>query len=270
MPEIAHIINPVNASKSSDLFIAQPITFQTMLTAKDKASAAGIQVRQFAACHPDEDWITPPDFIQTPPLERTVMDILVQRNLRTISPDLRLPLIGDILDRLHTASDAGYFIYTNVDIALQPDFYIAVQRLIRQGYDAFIINRRTISKRFEHLDQIPDMYKETGTKHPGQDCFVFRRSALPRYMFYSVCIGSSGIGKAFAMNMMAHAGNFKLFTDLHLTFHIGEDRAWKKPEMIDYRNIREVHKIMKYYQKMGVEFSHPIIEHFMKRFQLQA
>ena len=37
MRKIAHIINPVVVSKSSDLYKAQPITFETMKLAKNYA-----------------------------------------------------------------------------------------------------------------------------------------------------------------------------------------------------------------------------------------
>ncbi len=59
----------------------------------------------------------------------------------------KLPLIKDILGRLYDASDAEYFIYTNVNIGLMPNFYVAVNAIIESGYDAFVINRRTISLR---------------------------------------------------------------------------------------------------------------------------
>ena len=32
--KLAHIVNPVVVSQSSDLFVAQPITFQTMIEAR--------------------------------------------------------------------------------------------------------------------------------------------------------------------------------------------------------------------------------------------
>ena len=37
MISIAHIVNPVKVNKSSDLFIAQPIVFETMRTAAEFA-----------------------------------------------------------------------------------------------------------------------------------------------------------------------------------------------------------------------------------------
>jgi hypothetical protein len=67
----------------------------------------------------------------------------------------KLPLFKDIIDRLYEASNADYFIYTNVDIGLQKKFYLVISAFINDGYDAFNMTRRTIDRRFQTIEDIP-------------------------------------------------------------------------------------------------------------------
>ena len=235
MMKLAHIVNPVHADATSDLGIAQPITFETMRRARDYASGeveVVLYATQFAEDHP----AVPSDFTTTPDLDRSVLDVGVFRRSH------KLPLLKDILDRLYGATDADYLIYTNADIGLQPHFYVTVERLLEAGYDAFVINRRTIDARFDRVEQIPLMYASLGTSHPGWDCFVFRRSAFQKYDLGRVCIGAPRCGLALLANLQVHANRFAEFRKLHLTFHRGDDRAWSDSSAADSAafNTREV------------------------------
>ncbi|NEP07064.1 MAG: hypothetical protein F6K25_24530 [Okeania sp. SIO2G4] len=256
--KLAHIINPVAVQESSDLFIAQPITFQTMKSAQEIARGYGVDVTLYSAQFPEDHSIVPEGFFKTPDLERSVLDIANFKTKR------KLPLIQDILNRLDNATDAEYLIYTNVDIALMPNFYVFVCKIIDQGYDAFIINRRTISKAYTKVEDIPLMYAELGENHPGHDCFVFKKSAYSKYKLYKECIGAPPIGKALAINLISNAENFKEFKDLHLTFHLGADMAWARDLLKDYTlyNLREFDKIVTYYTEIGKPAEHPLIASF--------
>ena len=150
----------------------------------------------------------------------------------------KLPLLVDILDRLYEATNAEYLIYTNVDIGLMPQFYIAVSEFIESGADAFTSNRRTISDRFTSIREIQQMYLEVskGAQHPGHDCFVFRRDVYPQYELGYTCVGMNWIGRTL-INSMAHcAKRFKKFRDPQLTFHIGDRRTWHNNKWADYRD----------------------------------
>lgn len=243
MLKVAHIVNPVIVKESSDLFVAQPITFASMKTAQDYAQSQGIEVKLYSAQFSEDHAIVPPFFIRTPDLDRSTLDI------KNFKIKRKLPLIGDILDRLHELSEADYFIYTNVDIAVLPNLYVTIAELINQGYDAFIINRRTISNKYKTIEEIPLMYSELGNKHPGLDCFVFPRKSYENYQFNQVFIGSMPIGYTIAINMLCNANNFNIFKNLHLTFHIGRDGFWKKDNLEDYEifNIEETDKMINYY-----------------------
>lgn len=226
---ISHIVNPVNVSQTSDLYIAQPVTFESMKRAKEFSKGI-VKVSQYAVCYPEDDSIVPTFFRKTKNLERSILDEGMFKKYR------KLPVLKDILDRLYVCSSADFFIYTNVDIALQPYFYAAVKKIIDQGHDAFVINRRTLPAEFENVAQIPLMYSTMGKSHIGHDCFVFRRNAYPEYILGKVGVGIPFVGRVLIWNLLANAKKFKEFKDLHLTFHIGEDKKWQDPKFKDYND----------------------------------
>ncbi len=225
---LAHIVEPVIVDSTSDLVVAQPITFETMHKAKEFANGK-VNVELLAIQFHDEVQIPlPASFIRTRNLTRSIIDIHTFRKLK------KLALIKDILDALYETTSADYMIYTNVDIALMPSFYSALDRIIRMGYDAFVINRRTISDSFSSIEQIPQMYAEIGQSHKGYDCFVFKRELYPKFKLGDICIGTAWIGRALLANMVAYSERFKEFRDLHLTFHIGDPCTWRNEEFSDY------------------------------------
>ncbi len=219
---IAHIINPVKVPSGRDLFSAQPVTFETMRIAK--AAASNLDIHQYAAFFPEDEGIIPAFLTKTPPLDRSILETC------RFPKKKKLPYIKDILDRLYYLSSADYFIYTNVDIALTPEFYLHTAELIQQGYDGFAINRRTISKRYSRVEDIPKMLEsiKKGRMHPGYDCFVFKRETYPRFHLGQGCVGANWIGRILLCNIMAFSSCFHIFKDKYWTFHIGDDRTWMK------------------------------------------
>lgn len=215
-----------------------------------------VDIQLFSSQYPEDrravpSWLTP-----TPDLEKSVLDVASFDHPR------KLPLIGDVLERLYaSAPDADYLIYTNVDIALMPMFYTAVAGLIDEGYDAFIVNRRTIPARPpSRIADIPVMCARLGAPHPGYDCFVFKRSVYPDYRLGKICIGAPGMGTAMALNLLSQAGRFTVFEDLHLTFHLGADRVWKSAAFRDYaeHNRGEMVRITEHFEAtMG-----PVVEKY--------
>ena len=133
---LAHIINPVKVRTSSDLYVAQPLTFSSLVNAKFYSNE--IDIEQYAVCFPEDYDFVPNELILLPFLKRSVLD------LGNFKLSLKLPILSDILFSLNSCSNAEYFIYTNVDIAILPFFYSTVNWIIDQGFDAFVINRRTI------------------------------------------------------------------------------------------------------------------------------
>lgn len=225
----AHIINPVKVESNSDLFIAQPITFESMLKAKQFAEKFDdIEVELLYTCY-KEDLEIIPDYLKfTNFLERSVLDV------SSFSISKKLPLLKDILDNLYNFSNnADYIIYTNVDIALLPNFYVTLKNLLKyNNYDSLIINRRDIQK---NLTDLSIMYSQVGKQHPGYDCFIFKKKLYHNFFLDNACIGINWIGTILMWNLACFSHSFEILKDIHLTFHLGEDKAWKHSKFDDYR-----------------------------------
>ncbi|MCD8528786.1 MAG: hypothetical protein LRY27_02145 [Chitinophagales bacterium] len=213
---MAHIINPVKVKESSDLFYAQPITFASMLKAKNEAENV-VNIDLYTTQYEEDKSIIPSGFIILSNLERSVLD--VNENLQS----RKLPLIKDILKKLKENSQVDYFIYTNADIALMPYFYKYVTEKINEGHDALVINRRRLLSHYKNAEELPLMYADLGASHPGFDCFVFKRELLDKFVLADICVGISFIGVALAHNIFTWAKNPLFVADKHLTFHIGTD-----------------------------------------------
>ena len=229
MFSFAHIVNPVLVDESSDLYAAQPVTFESMRLAQEYAKGS-VNVELFSAQFPEDVTLVPAWLTCTRDLDRSVLEA------GNIHGQRKLPLLQDILNRLYETSKADYFIYSNVDIAPMPYFYLSVAQLVKSGYDSIVINRRTIPKSLSDPSQVALMWAEVGEKHPGHDCFVFSRDLMPRFNLGQVCLGASWVGRVLLWNLCVHTKNFQELTDLHLTFHLGNDKVWKDQRHVDYEN----------------------------------
>lgn len=225
---IRHIINPVSIGPSSDLYIAQPITFASLLAARDLAREQSIDVDLCFTCYPEDLTAAPEGFRNAGLLERSILDVATMHRPR------KLPLIQDIVHKALQEPAVDLLVYTNVDIAVQPEFYVELQRIVTKGYDAFTINRRTLPKHYDSPEQLPLMYQDPGEKHPGHDCFIFKPDAAQSYDLGTGCIGANWIGRILLVNLMAKARRFRIFDNKRLTFHIGDDRSWKASAFNDY------------------------------------
>jgi hypothetical protein len=261
--KFAHVVNPAKVAPSSDLHIAQPITFESMRVAQQLAATFSIPVELCAVNFPEDDEIIPPFFECRKHLERSVLD------LGTFSVPRKLPLIKDILDRATAATNADYIIYSNVDIAVIPHFYLSLDSIISEGWDAFMITRRTLSKDYKTASQLWRMYADVGAGHPGNDCFVFRRKAYANYYLGDACIGARGFAKVLGINLIVHAQRFQHFKDLHLTFHIGDDRSWDAQSSADYsaHNLNVFRSLLhRYSQDLSKLAGNPLIDRWMANF----
>jgi len=228
---LSHMINPVKVGPESDLYLAQPITFTTLIQAR-AAAPPEISIDLLATGFPEDLEGLPEEIQATPPLERSI------RDLPGFNESHRpLPLLADILERQMAASAADILIYSNVDIAVLPEFYRVVHQYLREGLDAFVINRRTIPENFTSPRQIREMIAQTrtaSTPHPGYDCFVFRRQAAERFVLGNACIGANWSGRILLANLIRFSRKFKEFKDLRITFHIGDRRDWNLREHNPY------------------------------------
>lgn len=256
---IAHIINPVKIPSTSDLYIAQPITFESMLRAKKTAEGL-VNVELYTAQFEEDLEIIPIGFNKTTNLNRSILDIGIFNIPR------KLPLLKDILEKLYEECDAEYLIYTNVDIAIVPSFYITIKKLIDSGYDCFTITRRDLPNSYKSVEQLPLMYKEVGKTHPGHDCFIFKRTLFEKFIHCDACLGMQHVGKYLLFNFFANGQKMHIFRDLHLTFHIGSDRIWRDKRYDDYKmhNFKEINSMLKHLISVNQSIlSNPLIHKFL-------
>ena len=223
----AHILNAVRVGPQSDLYQAQPITFEAMRQARDASS--DIQISFYGACFPEDRDYLPDYFIPTRDLDRSILDC------GTFVQPRKLPLLTDIFQRLSECPPSDYVIFTNSDITPLPFFYRTINAWIEQGVDAMVINRRTIPEGdYTPLD-LPLIYAQTGQPHLGWDCFVFPWAMLEKMTLGLGCLGAPRIGLILISNLIHLARNFREWTDCHLTAHIGDAGAWKASPRVDYR-----------------------------------
>jgi len=234
MLKIAHIVNPlVVRDPTSDLAYAQPVTLLTMSRAREQAnSTSGLEISQYAAFFAEDLEAVPKDFEPTAVLERSILDVVPNHR----SPR-KLPFLSDILDRLYeNAPQADYLIYSNIDIGVWPDFYQQIAGLICQGYDAFVIARRTLSAEFTAIEDLEHIYAQDGIPHFGYSCFVFARHHYPAYVLGETCIGLQPVGVTLGVNMIQAASRYEYFGRDKLTFHLGDDRVWSQ-SLLDAQHV---------------------------------
>lgn len=214
--KIAHIINPIKVSENNDLYKAQPITFESMRVAKNFSSFKD-NITLCSTQFGEDLTIIPNYFNVLSNIERSVLD--ANANLK----GRKLPLIKDILEKLKEIPEADYYIYTNVDIALMPQFYDLVYSYIGWGHDAIVINRRRLNKQYATVSELPVMYSDLGRSHPGFDCFVFHKDLLDKLVLGDICVGIPFIEATMVHNLFSFAKKPLFISDAHLTFHVGMD-----------------------------------------------
>ncbi len=217
--KIAHIINPFKVSETNNLFRVQQLTIDSIKHALDFCRN-DVSVEVYSAQYEEDVEFIPSWMIKTDHLTRSVLDF------GTFTTQRKLPLLIDIIERLVNASDADYLVYTNVDITLTPNFYSTLHQFCQKQMLAFAINRRTISDQYCSKN-LYELYAEIGKMHPGHDCFVFNRKFFDNFDFGNICIGARYVGRIFLWNLICQYPQFHEFRNLHLTFHLGDDKTWE-------------------------------------------
>jgi len=223
--DIRHIVNPYEAAPRSEEARIQKLTLHTMSIARATAS---LPVTVSAVTFADETVDVPQGFALTRSLKRSSQD------LASFARPRRLPLLFDVLEEGARGASADFIVFTNMDIALLPHFYPAIQRLLEAGFDGLLVNRRTIYKYGLDPGLLPLMYADMGEPHDGFDCFVFPARLLAQFEKTPVFIGIPEVARALLFNMVALCDRILILRDAHLTFHLGDDKAWAAPDLADY------------------------------------
>ncbi len=227
--KFAHIINPFNPGTSATEAKIQAITIECMRRAAKEYDPEQVT---FVSAQFEEDLkFVPEGFIATENLPRSINEV------SKIIGKKKLPILADIIQRLKNF-EADYYIYSNTDISPYPNFYTAIAQLINQsGADALIVNRRRLPTSF--IDKnIEEMVRENGLPHPGYDCFVFKKTILPKLDLKNVAVGIPGIGFMFAHNLFLKADLCKVLYNEKLTFHIGMEiiKEWSSKEEVNFQH----------------------------------
>ena len=225
---VVHFYRDVAVPENTDV---QHLTFETILEAS-RVTALKHRVTPIAVTFPEDIAMIPRGFVIAAPIERVITD------LATFAHHRPLPLLFDIINR--GAEVPGlpgdgeeFFILTNSDIHLQPNFYLAVGELIAKGYDVITINRRTIyADPGAPLSEL--MLAEHGGDHPGFDCFVFPTCMLSSFVQSRAACGGGHPMRSLLFNLVAHANRFLMIGYAHLTFHIGDSTYFMDSKFDDY------------------------------------
>lgn len=254
-----HIINPFPCPDDSEHGIASKITYESLRVAVDSAQQNGLHVEVRAVVLPgDEIAIKAPASLGGH-LSRTIQDI------HPLLPKRLYPLIADILRIGADASNSDYLIFTNMDIAVQPDFYLQLHEIIEKRFEAgtpFTVYRRNIPSHYSNLEQLPEMYQESGEIAYGYDCFVFPRSIAADLDLGNCCIGAAHFDYLLFIALDAISGfKVKRINDLPLTFHLGNDIAWSSQINYIEHNLKESLAAI---QRMRKRFDVPVNSHFAR------
>jgi len=225
---IAHLMNTYGTPPGSDSERIHQATYSSMRTARDFCADTHA-IRFLSAQFPEDHDSTPDMFRMSDDLQRSVLD------LQSFNVPRKLPLLFDILEQgIKCAGDAEYLISTNTDINLMPYFYSSIGRMIDYGFDVIVVNRREIPGFSTDPALMPLMYPDFGASHEGYDCFVFPVKLYNRFVTNQACVGAGLVMRGLLYNLLAHARKMLLLRACHLTFHLGQDRAWQAPQLKDY------------------------------------
>jgi hypothetical protein len=228
---LSHIVNLIelrNDIKPSYLDVAQGITLKSMAFAKTLVSG-GNNVDLVAVTHEKENIEIPIGFIGAKPISRYAYEFSPM--LLNYEPKRRFVRISDILNNGFNASKSEYYIYSNIDIGLQPDFYNRIFDLLERGYDGLAINREDVPKEIDgHVvgdGDLEKIWRLPGKRHMGVDCVVFSTKLISKMKFGNVFVGAPPVGAVLLSQVRKNAKRFKWIKNERLTFHLGEDLAWQ-------------------------------------------
>lgn len=222
-----HLCQPYQNAQAEAELLTQKVTYAAMRRASQVAKASGIDVVFLGAVFPADELYAAQYFDRTFHLKRA------SRDLKSFGTERSLPLLFDILTSAANC-DADYVIFTNVDICPVPHFYCTVDELLARGCDALVINRRTLEGWPADPDLVDLMAADPGSPHRGYDCFVFRRAALTRFVANDAIVGAGGVMQSLIYNLVATSQRLLFLGDVHLTYHLGDNKIWTAPHLRDY------------------------------------
>lgn len=222
VPRLRHVVPTVGPSAPAPLREAHAEVLDSIERAV-AVSAGRVDVEVVLARFPDEPGPDRPTFLDAPVLASSSLDVVGPTAPR------RLPLLRQVLDAFRAPGSYDALILTNADIGLQPEFYDIVVDILADGHDAFCINRRSVTARHGGMGSALAR-AQVGAPHPGHDCFVLVPELLEGLDVGDVLLGTRYVASTLLEALRDRALRFRVFGDLHATFHVGDDRPWQRPE----------------------------------------
>lgn len=136
----------------------------------------------------------------------------------------RLPFLADVVSAFGDDSAYDFGILTNADIALHPLFYSTVSRLIERDPHSKSITRRSVYPGVP-IDSVDDLSSAPSTSHPGHDCIIFPSRIASRISLGHILLGAQFSDIPLIWSLRLADERFRIHGDLHLTFHLGDDRG---------------------------------------------
>ena len=223
-----HIVNPFPGRPGSEHAVASRVTWATLAAAFDRAQHAAIAVSVKAVVLPGDESAVLPPASSIAYLERTVADVAV------LHPVRKLPLIGDLLQVGSRGITASHLIFTNMDIGVQPNFYVRAAELVAElGMDVpFMLPRVNIPAELGNAP-LEQLYAADGPLGHGFDCFVIPRHLIGGLDLGRACIGAGHFDLLVVMQLDRLSGyRSRHLLDERLTFHLGNELGWAA--QIDY------------------------------------
>lgn len=264
-PQIYHVINPYVVKEDSEDFVVHQKTIESLLLAREYAQDY-VDVTFVLKVDKDElDFFkgkySQPFFVFHC-IEKSSADLginfNVPRTLPVLSEIIKLPEEG-----INTHS---HMVFTNMDICIQPFFYCEIVKIIKSGFDCFVINRRTIPKDLLYKP-LEEAFVSDGDKHIGHDCFVVPTRILSKFNIQDHLLGIGFVFRPFLLNCILHSENFHEFDDVYMSFHYGDDMEWKSDKYSDYLEHNKNLMIKVYAEsKQMIEDAYESKQKWIKRF----
>ncbi len=249
MTTFTHLINPFLASSGSEHDRAQRVTFAALRAAVEDAQKRDLAVEVLAVCFPQDVVAVEPPAKALPVLTRTVQDIA------RLEPPRDFPIVMDLLRAAQQHGTGSHLVFTNMDICPQPYFYDVLAQTLDRGVSAMSVSRRTVPDHYTGPEQLPAMTAHPGQVHWGHDTFVFPRSWVEKFDMEEICYGSAAFDKALGANMDAISGyRARHYQYQHLTFHLGDDRAWAARSQYTQFNVQRCAAVM---ERLRTRFGPP-------------
>lgn len=228
-PTFTHLLNPISKITNEGLFNAQTLSLQTLDLALKSAKEDGIEIDPLFISYQDDQLEELCGYAKSAHIKHSVLDY------GSFVKPRKLPLLQELLQVGYENSSTDYLIYTNIDICLLPFYYQVIADIINSGIHSLTITRRTLTNT-EKAPSLHSLFAKMGKPHRGWDCFIFPREIVPNFILKNLCIGVPLVGLGLLANLVALDKSFVEFNQLHLTFHIGNDRLWNDPINRDYVN----------------------------------